>query len=169
MKNISLIVAVTKNMVIGKDNKLAWHLPDDMNYFSNMTKGHSIIMGRKNWESIPEKYRPLPGRKNIVVTRNKEFQDNGATVVNSIEKAIEVSRASEDEEIFIIGGGEIYRLFLPHADKIHRTVIHCDVDNADTYAPELSEQEFSLTSSNFTPKTERDDFDMTFEVYEKIR
>ena len=73
MKNISLIVAVTKNMVIGKDNKLAWHLPDDMNYFSNMTKGHSIIMGRKNWESIPEKYRPLPGRKNIVVTRNKEL------------------------------------------------------------------------------------------------
>ena len=76
------------NMVIGKDNKLAWHLPDDMNYFSNMTKGHSIIMGRKNWESIPEKYRPLPGRKNIVVTRNKKFQDNGATVVNSIKKAI---------------------------------------------------------------------------------
>ena len=75
-----------------------------------MTKGHSIIMGRKNWESIPEKYRPLPGRKNIVVTRNKEFQDNGATVVNSIEKAIKVSRASEDEEIFIIGGGEIYKL-----------------------------------------------------------
>ena len=73
MKNISLIVAVTKNMVIGKDNKLAWHLPDDMNYFSNMTKGHSVIMGRKNWESIPSKYRPLPNRKNIVITRNSDF------------------------------------------------------------------------------------------------
>ena len=99
MKNISLIVAVTENMVIGKDNKLAWHLPDDMNYFSNMTKGHSIIMGRKNWESIPEKYRPLPDRKNIIVTRNNNFKYNGAIIVNSIEKAIEEARSSEDEEI----------------------------------------------------------------------
>ena len=88
MKNISLIVAVSENMVIGKDNKLAWHLPDDINYFSNMTKGHSIIMGRKNWESIPKKYRPLPERKNIVVTRNNKFEDKGAIIVNSIEKAI---------------------------------------------------------------------------------
>ena len=73
MRNISMIVAVSKNNVIGKNNSLAWHLPDDMNYFSNMTQGHSVIMGRKNWESIPKKFRPLPNRKNIVITRNTYF------------------------------------------------------------------------------------------------
>ena len=74
MKNISLIVAISENQVIGKNNKLAWNLPDDMNYFSSITSGHSVIMGRKNWESIPNKYRPLPNRRNIVVTRNKNYK-----------------------------------------------------------------------------------------------
>ena len=73
MRNISMIVAVSKNNVIGKNNSLAWHLPDDMNYFKNMTQGHSVIMGRKNWESIPKKYRPLPNRKNIVITRKYDL------------------------------------------------------------------------------------------------
>ena len=108
MKNISLIVALSKNQVIGKNNKLAWDLPDDMNYFSNMTKNHVVIMGRKNWESIPEKYRPLPNRENIIISRNRNYSTKKATVVNSIEKAIEISRDNTDEEIFIIGGGEIF-------------------------------------------------------------
>ena len=166
MKNISLIVAVTKNMVIGKDNKLTWHLPDDMNYFSNMTKGHSIIMGRKNWESIPEKYRPLPGRKNIVVTRNKEFQDNGATVVNSIEKAIEVSRASEDEEIFIIGGGEIYKLGFKYIDKLYITEIYAEVDG-NTYFPEWNKKDWKEISRISHPSDEKHEYSFDYVIYMK--
>ncbi|MEC7851219.1 MAG: dihydrofolate reductase [Bacteroidota bacterium] len=166
MKNISLIVAVTKNMVIGKDNKLAWHLPDDMNYFSNMTKGHSIIMGRKNWESIPEKYRPLPGRKNIVVTRNKGFQDNGATVVNSIEKAIEVSRASEDEEIFIIGGGEIYKLGFKYVDKLYITEIYAEVDG-NTYFPEWNKKDWKEISRISHPSDEKHEYSFDYVIYMK--
>ena len=102
MRNISMIVAVSKNNVIGKNNSLAWHLPDDMNYFSNMTQGHSVIMGRKNWESIPKKFRPLPNRKNIVITRNTDFNEDKCKVVNSLEDAIKASRDNDDEEIFII-------------------------------------------------------------------
>ena len=118
MKNISLIVAISENQVIGKNNKLAWNLPDDMNYFSSITSGHSVIMGRKNWESIPNKYRPLPNRRNIVVTRNKNYKAEKAEIVGSIEKAIKISRNNSDEEIFIIGGGEIYKDSFKFIDKL---------------------------------------------------
>ena len=166
MRNISMIVAVSKNNVIGKNNSLAWHLPDDMNYFSNMTKGHSIIMGRKNWESIPEKYRPLPNRKNIVVTRNKEFQDNGATVVNSIEKAIKVSRASEDEEIFIIGGGEIYKLGFKYVDKLYITEIYAEVDG-NTYFPEWNKRDWKEISRISHPSDEKHEYSFDYVIYMK--
>ena len=115
--NISIIVAISKNRVIGKNNKLAWNLPDDMLYFSRMTKGHSVIMGRKNWDSIPKKYRPLPNRKNIVISRNKNQKIKNIDITRSIEEAIEIARENTDEEIFIIGGGEIYNLGLKYADE----------------------------------------------------
>jgi len=134
MKNISMIVAVSDNQVIGKDNTLAWHLPDDMNYFSNMTKGHSVIMGRKNWESIPSKYRPLPNRKNIVITRNSTFVEKKCDIVNSIEDAISISRNNDDEEVFIIGGGEIYRLGFNFIDKLYITEVKAKVEG-DTFFP----------------------------------
>ena len=103
--NISIIVAISKNGVIGKNNKLAWNLPDDIFYFSKMTIGHSVIMGRKNWDSIPNKWRPLPNRKNIIISRNKNQNFKNVDITNSIEKAIKIGRKNEDEEIFIIGGG----------------------------------------------------------------
>ena len=131
-----------------------------------MTKGHSIIMGRKNWESIPEKYRPLPGRKNIVVTRNKEFQDNGATVVNSIEKAIEVSRASEDEEIFIIGGGEIYKLGFKYVDKLYITEIYAEVDG-NTYFPEWNKKDWKEISRISHPSDEKHEYSFDYVIYMK--
>ena len=115
--NISIIVAISKNRVIGKNNKLVWNLPDDMLYFSRMTKGHSIIMGRKNWDSIPKKYRPLPNRKNIVISRNINQKIKNIDITRSIEEAIEIARENTDEEIFIIGGGEIYNLGLKYADE----------------------------------------------------
>ena len=88
--NISIIAAVSKNQIIGKDNQLVWNLPKDMKYFSNVTKGHSVIMGRRNWDSIPKKWRPLPQRKNIILSKNKELNIRGATVTNTIEEAIEI-------------------------------------------------------------------------------
>ncbi len=166
MKNISLIVAVTENMVIGKDNKLAWHLPDDMNYFSNMTKGHSIIMGRKNWESIPEKYRPLPDRKNIIVTRNNNFKYNGTIIVNSIEKAIEEARSSEDEEIFIIGGGEIYKLGFKYVDKLYITEINAEV-KGNTYFPEWDKKYWNEISRISHPSDKKHPYSFDYVIYKK--
>ena len=166
MKNISLIVAVSENMVIGKDNKLAWHLPDDMNYFSNMTKGHSIIMGRKNWESIPKKYRPLPERKNIVVTRNNKFEDKGAIIVNSIEKAVEKARRFDEEEIFIIGGGEIYKLGFPYVDKLYITEIYANIDG-NTYFPKWNKENWKEISRISHPKDEKHEFDFDYVIYKK--
>ena len=166
MKNISLIVAVSENMVIGKDNKLAWHLPDDMNYFSNMTKGHSIIMGRKNWESIPKKYRPLPERKNIVVTRNNKFEDKGAIIVNSIEKAVEKARTFDEEEIFIIGGGEIYKLGFPYVDKLYITEIYANIDG-NTYFPKWNKENWKEISRISHPKDEKHEFDFDYVIYKK--
>ncbi|MDG2342787.1 MAG: dihydrofolate reductase [Cytophagales bacterium] len=166
MKNISMIVAVSKNQVIGKDNKLAWNLPDDMNYFSNMTKNHSVIMGRKNWESIPNNYRPLPNRKNIVVTRNNNFRDKGAIVVNSIKKAIEESRVSEDEEIFIIGGGEIYKLGFDYVDKLYITEIYANIDG-NTYFPKWNKENWKEISRISHPKDKRHEFGFDYVIYKK--
>ena len=166
MKNISLIVAVSENMVIGKDNKLAWHLPDDINYFSNMTKGHSIIMGRKNWESIPKKYRPLPERKNIVVTRNNKFEDKGAIIVNSIEKAVEKARRFDEEEIFIIGGGEIYKLGFAYVDKLYITEIYANIDG-NTYFPKWNKENWKEISRISHPKDEKHEFDFDYVIYKK--
>ena len=105
---ISLIAAIAENLVIGKNNDLPWNLPDDMKYFMQTTKGHYVIMGRKNYDSIPEKFRPLPNRTNIVITRQKAFQAPGCIVVNSIEDALKIPEKSGEEEIFIIGGAELY-------------------------------------------------------------
>ena len=166
MKNISLIVAVSQNGVIGKDNQLAWHLPDDMKYFSNMTKGHSIIMGRKNWESIPTKFRPLPERKNIVITRNKNFKSKEAFVVNSIEQAIDISRTNEDEEVFIIGGGEIYKLGLEYVDKIYITEIYAEIEG-NTFFPKWKKDDWIEISRISHPKDEKHKYSFDYIIYKK--
>ena len=109
---VSLIVAISKNRVIGKNNQLIWHLPKDMKFFMDSTTSHSVIMGRKNYESIPEKYRPLRNRTNIIITRNKSFEANGCLVVNSIDESLRCMKFRDKEEVFVIGGGEIYKKFL---------------------------------------------------------
>lgn len=136
--NISIIVAVSINGVIGKDNKLPWHLPADMAFFKEKTNGHCVITGRKNYESIPEKYRPLPNRTNIVITRQKDYKAPGAIVVHSIEEAMVEAQKTSHPEIFIIGGAEIYNqaLALDFVDTIYLTQIHY-VFEGDTYFPEL--------------------------------
>ena len=136
---VSLIVAVAENGVIGKDNDLIWHLPKDMLFFKETTMGHHVIMGRKNFESIPHKYRPLPDRTNIVITRQSEYKAEGCIVVDSVEAALEIAKNNGDIEPFIIGGGQIYRIALEEnlVDKIYLTKVHHSFEG-DTFFPELS-------------------------------
>lgn len=138
---VSLIVAVAENGVIGKDNDLIWHLPKDMHFFKETTMGHHVIMGRKNFESIPERFRPLPNRTNVVITKQSDYQAEGCVVVNSLKAALEVSQHNGDNEPFVIGGGQIYKLALEEnlVDKIYLTKVHQAFDG-DTFFPELSEE-----------------------------
>ena len=135
---VSLIVAVANNGVIGKDNDLIWHLPKDMKIFKETTLGHHVIMGRKNFESIPHKYRPLPNRTNVVITRQSDYKAEGCIVVNSVEEALEIAEQNGDTEPFIIGGGQIYEIALEQnlVDKIYLTKVHHTFEG-DTFFPEL--------------------------------
>ena len=136
---VSLIVAAAKNGVIGKNNNLIWHLPKDMRFFKETTLNHHVIMGRKNFESIPHKYRPLPNRTNIVITRQTNYKADGSVVVNSVEAALEIAKENGDKEPFIIGGGQIYKLALEAnlVDRIYLTKVHHTFDG-DTFFPELN-------------------------------
>ena len=136
---VSLIVAVSENGVIGKDNDLIWHLPKDMKFFKETTIGHHVIMGRKNFESIPHKYSPLPNRTNVIITRQADYRAEGCVVVNSVEAALEIAKQNRDTEPFVIGGGQIYKLALEAnlVDKIYLTKIHHAFDG-DTFFPELN-------------------------------
>jgi len=138
---VSLIVAVSENGVIGKDNDLIWHLPKDIRFFKETTMGHHVIMGRKNFESIPHKYSPLPNRTNVVITRQTDYAAEGCVVVNSVEEALEVAKNNNDHEAFIIGGGQIYKLALEAnlVDKIYLTKIHHTYEG-DTFFPELGNE-----------------------------
>ncbi|MBI5110338.1 MAG: dihydrofolate reductase [Rhodocyclales bacterium] len=128
---LTLIAAVAKNGVIGKDNRLPWHLPADLRHFKALTTGHAVIMGRKTWESLPEKFRPLPGRQNIVVTRSAAYAAAGATVAGSLPDAV---AAAAGEEAFVIGGAELYQVALPLADRLQLTEIDAEFDG-DTWFP----------------------------------
>ena len=143
MPIISLIAAVAKNRAIGKDNQLLWHLPEDLRHFRDTTRGKPVIMGRKTWESIPDAFRPLPGRHNIVVTRNTDYAAPGATLAGSLEEAI--AQAGDENEIFVIGGAELYRQALPIADRLHLT----EVDQAyegDAFFPEIQAEDWQELS-----------------------
>ena len=129
---ISLIVAMAANRAIGLDNKMPWHLSADLKKFKAITMGSPIVMGRKTYESIG---RPLPGRSNIIISRNSDYQQAGCLVFNDIKAAIEAS-SKDAEEIFIIGGAELYKATLPHADNLYLTLINQDF-NGDTFFPEI--------------------------------
>lgn len=135
---LSAIVAMAENRVIGKDNKLPWHLPADLKHFKSITTGHPILMGRKTYESIG---RPLPNRTNIIMTRDAAYHAAGCIVVTSIEKALEQATVHEAGEIFIIGGAEIYRQLMPHIQRIYLTIVHHQFDG-DAYFPELDMDEW---------------------------
>ena len=163
---ISLIVAVAENGVIGKNNQLVWHMPTDMKYFMDKTKGHCVITGRKNYESIPDKYRPLSNRTNIVVTRQKNYPAPGAFTAGSIDEAIKLAKESHETECFVIGGAEIYRQTLKIADIIYYTKIHHSFEG-DAFFPEIDINDWEEKSSEFHPADERNSYDFSFIVYSR--
>lgn len=157
---ISIIVAVSEDWGIGKDNELLWHISEDLKRFKRLTTGNTVVMGKNTWESLPR--RPLPGRKNIVLTDNpKEIIDNAVTCF-SIEDAL--SKCSPDEEIFIIGGGSIYRQFMPLADRLYITHVHKKAP-ADIYFPEIDLKIWKVTEEEEFLSNEGIPY--TYTVYEK--
>ena len=160
---LSLLVAAAENNVIGKDNQLPWHLPNDLKYFKNLTWGMPILMGRKTFESIGN---PLPGRKSIVITRNADWQQAGVDVVHSIEEAIQKAESFGVKEVFVIGGAEIFKTSLSTANRIYLTRIHQDFDG-NVHFPEISEEDWQLKSSRFVEADEKNAFNHTYQVWER--
>ncbi|MFC5560328.1 type 3 dihydrofolate reductase [Ureibacillus thermophilus] len=156
---ISLIVAHDKNRVIGYNNQMPWHLPGDLKYFKETTMGKPLIMGRKTFESIG---RPLPGRRNIVITRNKEYHHEGIEVASSLEEALKL--AGNAEEIMVIGGEQIFKLALPIADRLYITQIHHEF-KGDTYFPEYGD-EWKIVSASEKYET-KEGYMYQYLVYER--
>jgi dihydrofolate reductase len=161
---LSIILAMAENRVIGRGGDLPWHLPEDLKHFKRTTAGHTVIMGRRTWESLGPRERPLPGRRNIVVTRQTEYHTPGAEVVHSFRKALHL--AHHDDEAFILGGGEIFREALPVADRIYLTLVHAEVAG-DAFFPELDMTEWKLVDERRHPADDRNEYAMTFRVYER--
>jgi len=167
---VSAIAAVAENGVIGNNGDLPWHLPDDMKYFQRTTKGHHVITGRKNYESIPHKYRPLKDRVNIVVTRNINYDAAGALVVGSLNAGLEIAQLANEREAFIIGGGQIYReaLTLRVIDRLYLTIVHSDVEG-DTHFPQLDPSEWNELERTRHKSDERHAFAFSFVVLERSK
>lgn len=164
---ISLIAAVAENRVIGKNNDLPWKLPDDMKFFMETTKGHYVIMGRKNYDSLHPKFKPLPNRTNIVVTRQQNLQAPGCIIVNDVNKGINIAKENNESELFIIGGAEIYKLTLPVANRLYLTEVKAIVDG-DTYFPEVDKNQWREISREPHPADERHKFSFDIVVYERV-
>ena len=163
---ISMIAAMGRNRVIGKDNDIPWHLPDDFKYFKDTTKGYYVIMGRKNWESLPPSFQPLPNRTNLVITRQPNFKANGATVISSLEEALKMAKDAGESEAFVIGGGEIYRMALEMANKIYLTEIESPFEGQVTF-PAFDKTTWKETSRTHHDTDERHQHAFDFVVYEK--
>jgi dihydrofolate reductase len=158
---ITIVAAAAENNALGKDNDLIWRLPDDFKRFKALTSYHHIIMGRKTFESFP---KPLPNRKHVVVTRQENYQNEAIEVVHSLEEAIQFS--STEDQIFIIGGGEIYKQALPFANKIELTRVHGEFE-ADAFFPEIDEEKWDLVNSEFHDKDEKHKYSFSYLTYTK--
>lgn len=160
----SLIVAMGKHREIGKNNELLWHLPRDMKFFKETTTGSAVVMGRKSWESIPKKYRPLPNRKNIVISRNNDYQAKGATLISNIEEIDQ--HINEDERCFITGGAQIYQLALEAGivDEMYITQVNETFD-ADTFFPFVNWENWEEEELLQFEKDDRHPFSFTIKKY----
>lgn len=160
---IGLIVATSVEGAIGKDNKMLWHLPKELKYFKETTLHKPVLMGRKTYESLG---RLLPNRKNIILTRQVDFELENCEIVHTVEEALE---KYGQEDLMIIGGGEIYKQFMPFADVIYLTVVDVNITNADAYFPKVDETTFKLVHSEFVQKDEKNQYDFTIKRYERIK
>ena len=158
---ISLIVAASTNNAIGKANQMLWHLPEDFKFFKNTTWGMPIIMGRKTFDSIG---KPLPGRMNIVITSNTDWKVDGVQVAANIDDAIKLAETANAKEIFITGGGEIYKQTIVIADKIYITKVNTIIDG-DVYFPEIDETVWELSFEKNVKADEKNAFDMSFQTW----
>lgn len=161
---VSAIVAVSSNNVIGKNNDIPWYLPADLKYFKKKTINHHIIMGRKTFLSIG---RPLPKRTNIVLSRDPFFVAKDIVVMSSLKEALNLAYEGGENEVFIIGGGEIYNLSFPQLDRIYLTRVEVEVDG-EVFFPELSELEWKLTAEDSYQADEKNNYNYSFQVYERI-
>ena len=159
---VTLIAAASENNIIGKDNKLIWRLSDDLKHFKELTKGHFVIMGRKTFESMP---KALPNRTNVIITRKTDYKAENAIVVNSLEKALKV--AENDNQPFVIGGGEIYKLSMEIADRIELTRVHTSIEG-DTSFPEIDLEKWQEVKNEKRLKNEKNEYDFSFLRYDKI-
>ena len=167
---ISIIVAVAANNAIGRGNRLLWHLSQDLKYFKEVTTGHPVVMGRKTYESIG---RPLPGRRNIVLTRSGQLENvqikNPATTtleaISGIEEFLKLAQEAPQEEFFILGGGELYRTMLPYADKLYITHIEATVEDADTFFPQIEPEIWSLERCSQRYSDQENNLEFRFALY----
>lgn len=160
---IALVVAAAENNVIGKDNQLLWRLPNDMKFFKNTTWGMPVIMGRKTFESLG---KPLAGRTNIVITRQDNWTAPGVQVVKNLEEALAAAAETDAKEASVIGGGEIYALALPRAQRIYITRVHTTLEG-DTFFPEFDKQQWELLSNLDFPADEKHAYAYSFQVWER--
>lgn len=161
---ISLVVAASENNAIGKNNQLIWHLPNDLKFFKNTTWGFPVIMGRKSFESVN---KPLPGRTNIVITTNPDWKVETVIVVKNLKDAIQKAAETNSKQIFIIGGGEIYKQSMDIADSIYITRVHADLEG-DTFFPEIDKSKWKLTSNQDFEADEKHAYSYSFQIWEKI-
>lgn len=160
---VSLVVAMAENRVIGRGGGLPWHLPKDLRHFKEVTVDHTVIMGRKTFEEIKQ---PLANRRNVVISRDPAFHPRGVTVVPSLEEALALG-ATEDE-VFVIGGGEIFRLALPRADRLYLTLVHARVEG-DTHFPPLDLATWALEEEEDHPADDKHEYSYSFRTYSRIR
>ncbi len=158
---VTIVVAISENHAIGKDNKLLWYLPNDLKHFKEITTGHTVIMGRKTYESVG---RPLPKRRNIIITR-QEIAIEGCEVVNSIEAALAL--CANEEEVFIVGGAEIYKQALKLTDRIYLTIVHKEFE-ADSFFPEISKEEWKEVYREDHQPDEKNLIPYSFITYERF-
>ena len=164
---VSAIAALTRNRVIGRNNDLPWKLPDDMRFFMETTKGHHVVMGRKNYDSLKGKFKPLPDRTNIVITRQNDLNAPGCIILHNITEALLAANKNGERECFIIGGAEIYRIAMPFTNRLYLTEIHAEIAG-DTYFPAFDKSEWHELSRRHHPADERHSYAFDFVVYEKI-
>lgn len=163
---INIIVAIAENYAIGKNNDLLWHLGDDLKRFKKLTSNNVVMMGQKTYESLP--VRPLPKRTNIVISDDYDVRYNGCEMAYGITEAMEFAKYwSDDTEVFVMGGGSIYRQFFDMADKLYITKVHKSFEDADVFFPEIDEEKWELIFEEKHTKDENNEYDYTYLLYEK--